>query len=101
MRESIKDLAKIDNDLNYQTVDDNGYTLETPIKVYNLYEKEIETIGLDLTFLDFILSNAHVQVYKSKHNSTGYEMLIGDGKNNAYFDLTEEQYNKFQEKLGL
>ena len=44
----LEALKKIDFDLNYEITDDNGYSLETPIKVRDFLEEEISTIEKEL-----------------------------------------------------
>ena len=46
--------------------------------------------------LELILSKFKVEVYRSRHRETGYEMCITDGEEWIYAEITEEEYNLWQ-----
>lgn len=82
-RESLK---KIDQELNYQTLDDNGYGLKTPIDMgYNFCREEINTISQALDQANKLEETMKLIVEKGV-NVGAFEDMLEDWANITFED---------------
>lgn len=96
MSKGLEALEKIDFDLNYETTDDNGYSLKTPIKARDIFEKEISVIEKELKAFDIVISKIQLGGFiDSLQKTKNYE----EYKNTYITLLTEEEYDLLKEVL--
>ena len=49
-----------------------------------------------MTKWEIIKKHFKIEVYRSRHRITGYEMCISNDGDETYAEITEEEYNDFR-----